>query len=96
LNFDPVFVQYVRNYSKIFKKVCNTAKALYISKKIKQSKNKIKATWNVINNETGRTKRHIDNIHLKINNKVITDNYAVVEAFNKIFLQTYQLLQLVS
>ncbi|XP_047506792.1 uncharacterized protein LOC125050811 [Pieris napi] len=51
------FHQHVAKYSKTFKSVCKIAKALYISNKIKSADDKIKTTWQIINNETGRKKQ---------------------------------------
>lgn len=47
---------YVKTYSKIFKKICIHAKQKFISNKINKSTNKIKTTWNVINTETGKVR----------------------------------------
>lgn len=84
-NFDPKFIEYVRNYSKIFRKTCATAKSLYISNKIKFSNNKIKATWNIINNETGRSMQRDNDYKLSINDRIITNNLDIAETFNTFF-----------
>lgn len=85
-NFDPVFIQYVRDYSKIFKKTCFAAKSLYLSNKIKQSENKIKTTWNVINSETGRIKLKDNNYELNIKDNIISNNTDVAQIFNDFFI----------
>lgn len=53
---NPSFIDHIKQYSKIFKKVCKIAKSLHLKKKIIQSDNKIKATWKVVNTVTGKYK----------------------------------------
>ncbi|KAJ8722028.1 hypothetical protein PYW08_004430 [Mythimna loreyi] len=65
------FSLYVRNYSKLFKKVCSVAKSRYLSSKIKNSNNKIKTTWNIINSETGRSTKPCSDYSLIIDDNVI-------------------------
>lgn len=85
-NFDPAFVNYVRKYSRIFKKICAEAKSLFLSKKIQHADNKIKATWKVINNETGRTKPRDNHIELNVDNRLITSSLELAETFNDFFV----------
>ncbi|RVE41742.1 hypothetical protein evm_013606 [Chilo suppressalis] len=82
---DPKFIEYVKNYSKTFKKVCAIAKAKFLSKKISLSDNKIKTTWNIINNETGRNKFNERTYSLKIDNKIIRTDDAVANTFENFF-----------
>lgn len=82
---DPTFIQHIKNYSKTFKKVCHAAKSLYISNKIKRSTNKIKATWKIVNNETGKSKPCIKQINLKVNDTLLTNSIEVANTFNKFF-----------
>lgn len=63
---DPTFSLYVAKYSKIFKKVCNKAKSLFLKNKIINAPNKVRATWRLINNETGKSKPRNKEIKLKI------------------------------
>ncbi|XP_047040975.1 uncharacterized protein LOC124645228 [Helicoverpa zea] len=81
-NFDENFIRFVRNYSKLFKKVCHAAKSMYFSNKIKNSKSIIKATWNIINSETGKIKQR-DNQYKIINeNQVYEKDSDVAREFN--------------
>lgn len=82
---DPTFILLVKNYSKIFKKVCHAAKSLHLRNKIERSSNKIKATWNLINTETGKSKPHNKQITLNINDKVLTKKVEVANAFDSFF-----------
>lgn len=80
------FVEYVKRYSKIFKKACACAKSLYIKDKIKNSDNKIKATWNFINSETGKTKPQVnENMSLLVNNVHIKSDVEVANTFEEFF-----------
>lgn len=82
---DPDFIEYVKKYSKVFKQVCTMAKSIYIRDKIKNSGNKIKATWNCINKETCRIISRDDTFALKIDNKYIKCNDKVANAFEGYF-----------
>lgn len=84
-NFDPQFQLYVKKYSKIFKQVCVCAKSLTIRKKIVNSNNIVKTTWDIINKETCRTKKCVREIELEINGKVINDDLKIAEAFETFF-----------
>ena len=83
--FDAPFLNYVRTYSKLFKKVCNMAKAKFISEKIKNSANRVKTTWNVINNETGRSVIRENQIEIIDSNKLINKASDVARVFNTFF-----------
>lgn len=83
--FDTDFIHYVRNYSKIFKKVCNSAKSKYISEKIKNSLNKVKATWNIINQETGKATKRDNNFDILYNNELVTEANKIASIFNNFF-----------
>ncbi|CAK1578767.1 unnamed protein product [Parnassius mnemosyne] len=84
-NLSDAFKEYVKNYSKMFKRVCSTAKSLHISNKIKAAKNKIKMTWSIINSETGNEKPRNSNYQLKINNELTKSNQEVAAVFEKYF-----------
>lgn len=86
-NKSESFLAYVKKYSKLFKKVCQLAKKNYFSSKIHNSNNKIKMTWNIINNETGKVKSRDSNYSLDINNKIICSDLDVATAFEKFFTE---------
>lgn len=83
--FDDKFTTYVKNYSKIFKKVCIMAKSNYFNKQIKQSSDKIKTIWSIINKETGRSKIACNQFTLNYDNKLITTTKDVVNIFEDFF-----------
>lgn len=79
----------MRDYSKLFKNVCQKAKALHIKRLLKDSNNKIKRTWTISNKETGRTKVCGNEYSLNINNKTVTSDEEIATAFD-MFLQLFQ------
>ena len=84
-NHEPVFTEYVKKYSKLFEKVCVFAKSLHLCNKIKKSQNKIKATWNIIISETGKTTPRDSRIQLNINGTVIKNYTEIAYTFNDFF-----------
>lgn len=84
-NKSKEFYQYVKNYSKLFKQVCSEAKCRYLSSKIKNSQNKIKATWEIINNETGKDRKCSGDYSLNIHNTVIKKDLEVATVFENFF-----------
>jgi predicted transcriptional regulator len=76
----------VSRYSALFKKVCNEAKKMFLSKKIKKSKNPIKTTWDIIKNETGRSndERH-DKIEFIMDEGKKLSNVELANYFNNYF-----------
>lgn len=82
----PFFHDYVKKYSKIFKKVCFLAKSKFITNKIINSKNKVKATWNIINSETGKASKKESSFALKVNNELIEDKLQIANTFDSYFV----------
>lgn len=84
-NHSPAFIDYVRKYSNIFKRVCTMAKSMFIANKIKQSDNKIKSVWSVINSETGKVKLHDSHFSLQKGDKIIELEREVAAEFEGFF-----------
>lgn len=84
-NFGDSFRQYVRNYSKLFKRICTQAKSMYISNKISSSNNIVKTTWQIINNETGKTKQRNVEFKLNVSDRIVTQDVDVAESFEHFF-----------
>lgn len=82
---DTVFNEYVKKYSKIFKKVCIIAKSKYISNKIKISDNKMKTVWKIINNETGNVKPRDKEYNIKSSDGLISTDKEVAQLFEAFF-----------
>lgn len=83
--FDTTFLEYVKNYSKLFKKICIIAKSKFLSETIKNSNNKVKATWKIINNETGKSVKQDNHLEIMVGNKLVNKAADVAEAFNEYF-----------
>ena len=81
-SFDAPFLTYVRTYSKLFKKVCNIAKAKFISENLKNLANKVKTIRNVINHETGRSVIRQNQIDIIDSNKLIDKAADVARVFS--------------
>lgn len=79
------FHKYVAKYSKTFKSVCQAAKALYISNKIKSADDKIKTTWKIINNETGKNKQRNTEFNLETAHGPINTDVEVAQEFENFF-----------
>ncbi|XP_049868138.1 uncharacterized protein LOC126368285 [Pectinophora gossypiella] len=79
------FKSYVKNYSKIFRRVCYTAKQMHISSKIKTADNKIKAVWQVINSETKASKPRELEYNIESGTGLVKQDKDVAEVFDKFF-----------
>lgn len=92
-------MEYVKKDSKIFRKLYVHAKSLYFTRKIKMTDNKIKATWNCVNRETGRVKSRDTHLALKVGENTLTFDKKVAKAFEHYFtdiriLSHYKVTQL--
>lgn len=75
----------LRAYTKRFKRIIMLTQKSQNDYYIRQSKNKSKATWNIINqNKTNFPKENIEEIH--VDNKIITDPMLIANAFNDYFI----------
>jgi len=77
---------YYKKYFKILSKVVLAAKRLHFNKIIQNSDNKIKSTWKIINEEKGKFKDSQNMKFLRINNKTIFNQEAMVNTSNNYFL----------
>ncbi|GFG29899.1 hypothetical protein Cfor_02255, partial [Coptotermes formosanus] len=67
-------------------KVILAAKKSHYNKIILNSKNKIKSTWKIINDEQGKTKQDIDIQSLVVDNEVIINQNKIANTLNSSFL----------
>jgi hypothetical protein len=77
--------QFIKNYRRINRKVINEAKKRDNDNYIANAKNKTKASWQIINYETGKTISN-KNIELNLNSSKITNPKMVSEIFNTYFV----------
>lgn len=82
---DHTFIDYVKRYSKLFKKVCIAAKVMFYSNKIKNSNNTTKATWSIINKETGKIMTREKEFTLEINGNLVKSKEVVAKTFEQFF-----------
>ena len=67
-------------------KVICSAKKLHYNNIILKSKNKMKSTWKIINNEKGITQQDMSIPQLVLNNKRITNQHKIANIFNSYFI----------
>jgi hypothetical protein len=77
---------YYKRYCKVLSKVILAAKKLHYNNIILNSKNKMKSTWKIIDEEKGKTKHGTDIQSLVINNNVIMDQKIITITLNNYFL----------
>lgn len=75
----------------VLKKNITKNKKKYFEDRILNSKNIIKATWNLVNSEVGKqSKSHTNNIKLLHEGHYITDPIAICETFNSFFVNAVE------
>lgn len=79
-------LDHYKTYCKILKTVIRTSKQMHYQNRIVTSDNKIKTIWDIVKEETGRTRDEDENIALRVDDTRITDVYSVATIFNKHFL----------
>ena len=77
---------YYKRYCTVLSKVILNAKEVHYNKIIHGSKNKMKSTWKIINEEKGKTNSSIDIQSLIINNNVIMNQNKIANIFNNSFI----------
>jgi len=82
---DENFLQYFKQYKKIFRSVCNMAKKNAHKNHILQSNNKSNAVWAVVNSELGLEKKTNSFSNLNYQNNEISDAIDIAEFFNNKF-----------
>lgn len=82
---NQVLADYVKRYSRIFKKVTVQAKKMSLRNRVIKSNDKIKTTWKIIKEISGKTLPTETNIILKTNNGEISDKSQIANHFNNYF-----------
>jgi exonuclease III len=80
------FRAYYKQYCVILKKVILNAKKMYYNDIIQKSNNKMKASWNIINNEKGKSKNKSNITQIVDEDIVITNHKQIANFFNNHFL----------
>lgn len=81
------FLNYFKTYKHILNKVINQAKKTRNNDYIATCKNKSKAIWNVVKNETGTNIAPIKNIQLTVNQTVYSNPLSNANLFNTYFTE---------
>jgi Reverse transcriptase (RNA-dependent DNA polymerase) len=92
INCEPSLRIHLRKYKAVYRKVIRSARAIDIKEFIRNSDNKAKAIWKIINNERGSKSLEIRNkgIQLQKNGKELSDQSKVAEFFNTYFTNEAQ------
>jgi len=77
---------YYKQNCKVLSKVILSAKKLHYNKIILNSKNRMKSTWKIINEENGKPKHSTDIQFLVIDNNIIMNQNKIADNFNNYFL----------
>jgi hypothetical protein len=75
-----------KQYCKTLTKVINADKKLYFDRRIINSKNKLKTTWNIIRTETGKKESKEDIQYLDIKGNTSSNQQIMANKFNDYFL----------
>jgi exonuclease III len=77
---------YYKLYGKVLSQVIIAAKKLYYNRIISKSNNKMKSTWEIINEVKGRIKKDKCINAIFVDNKTIKNQNKIANVFNKFFL----------
>lgn len=88
----PNFLSYFKRYKSTLNKVIKKAKETRNDEFINSSKNKTKALWNVVKQETGKIPSPVQNIQLLDNHTLVNDPLDNANIFNKYFTGIADLL----
>ncbi|KAK3917400.1 LINE-1 reverse transcriptase-like protein [Frankliniella fusca] len=84
---DEDFKKYFQAYRKCYRKVINSAKQQAILREIRESENKSKTIWKIINKNIGKSAKKPENIKIKDDNgNLIDDPREVVSNFNRYYV----------
>jgi len=82
---NPQVKEYCKKYCAILKKVIIDAKRLYYNKQIELSSNKVKTTWKIIKDITGKTQPLDTNMETDTDSGILTNINDIAKAFNNYF-----------
>jgi hypothetical protein len=85
-------LKYIEHYRKIYRRVIQEAKRIGNNDYISRAKNKLKAAWQVINNELGKASINNKNIELTWGKNKISNPRDIAEIFNLYFVETTEKL----
>ena len=77
---------YYKKYNNFLKKVIISAKKLYYDKRIELSSNKVKTTWSIIKDLTGKNPPTVTTMEINSEAGTLTNNNDIAKAFNSYFI----------
>ena len=91
---DPKEKDYYEKYCAVLRRIIKEAKRLHCNNLIKGSANQIKATWNTIRENTGKTKIPNKNPEIKLETEIIVNGKILAYIFNDYFSKTIKNLNI--
>jgi hypothetical protein len=82
---DPEFLEYFKNYKRVFKKTVKAAKKIFNRSKLEKSKNIPKTAWEIVRQETGMERKNEQCHMVSINGRIVTDCSQICNLFNESF-----------
>jgi len=82
----PQVKAYYKKYNNILKKVIINAKKLYYDKRIELSSNRVKTTWSIIKDLTGKTQPTVTRMEINCEAGTLTNINDIAKAFNSYFI----------
>jgi hypothetical protein len=83
---DPIIIKHIKTFDKILKRSVYISKKISNINKINKSNNKIKTVWQIVGEQTCKTKvKKRENLNLKINGSLSSNPHLVTNAFNTFF-----------
>jgi len=91
---DPREKDYYEKYCAVLRRIIKEAKRLHCNNLIKRSANQIKAKWNTIRENTGKTKKPNKNPEIKLETGIIVNGKILAYIFNDYFSKTIKNLNI--
>jgi hypothetical protein len=79
---------YIANYQKIYKRVLREGKKRDHDRYVRESADKSKAMWQLINTEIGRATENEKKLELKVGNRIISNPIEITDRLNSHFIST--------
>lgn len=91
---DPKEKDYYEKYCAVLRRIIKEAKRIHCNNLIKVSANQIKAMWNTIRENTGKTKKPNENLEIKLETGIILNGKILASVFNDYFSKTIKNLNI--
>jgi len=81
---------YIKNYQRIYKRVLREAKKQENDRYVRESTNRMKAMWRLINREIGKAPEYEDKLELKIGNNLTLNPTEITDRLNTHFVSAVE------